>query len=150
MNGALRRVVFLCKPSALPDGLRSSHLNNRTGKETMVMNTSKLTTPASSTATATAAIPVAVQFRHMGESKRVTWLVNQMMEKFSKFPISGSTATVVVDETTTKKSGASFRSRSSYRSPASASMWLNRTNRPECMTAFIPLLLMCSTVLNAS
>ncbi|MDF7824194.1 HPF/RaiA family ribosome-associated protein [Pontiellaceae bacterium B12227] len=73
------------------------------------MNTSKLTTPAPSTGTATAAIPVNVQFRHMGESKRVTWLVNQMMDKFSKFPISGSTATVVVDETHHKEKKGVFQ-----------------------------------------
>ena len=75
----------------------------------MVMNTSKLTTPASSTGTATAAIPVKVQFRHMGESKRVTWLVNQMMDKFNKFPIPGSTATVVVDETHHKEKRGVFQ-----------------------------------------
>ena len=72
------------------------------------MNTSKLTQSASSTGTATA-IPVTVQFRHMGESKRVIWLVNQMMDKFSKFPIPGSRATVVVDETHHKEKRGVFQ-----------------------------------------
>jgi ribosomal subunit interface protein len=44
-------------------------------------------------------IPVEVQFRHMGESKRVQWLVEQMMEKFDKYPLAGAKAYVVVDET---------------------------------------------------
>ena len=44
-------------------------------------------------------IPVEVQFRHMRESKRVQWLVEQMMEKFEKYPLPGSKAHVVVDET---------------------------------------------------
>lgn len=35
----------------------------------------------------------------MAESKRVTWLVNQMMDKFTKFPLCGASATVTVDET---------------------------------------------------
>jgi ribosome-associated translation inhibitor RaiA len=73
------------------------------------MNTSKLTTTASSNGTSTAAIPVKVQFRHMAENKRVTWLVNQMMDKFSKFPIAGSTATVVVDETHHKEKKGVFQ-----------------------------------------
>ena len=45
------------------------------------------------------AIPVEVQFRHMPESKKVLWLVDQMMEKFEKYPLPGAKATVVVDET---------------------------------------------------
>lgn len=72
------------------------------------MTTSRLTNPASSTA-ASSAIPVKIQFRHMGDSKRVTWLVNQMMDKFTKFPIAGSTATVVVDETHHKEKTGVFQ-----------------------------------------
>ncbi len=45
------------------------------------------------------AIPVEVQFRHMLESKKVLGVVNQMMEKFEKYPLPGGKATVVVDET---------------------------------------------------
>ena len=48
---------------------------------------------------AESAIPVKVQFRHMTESKRVIWLINQMMEKFAKYPLSGAKANVVIDET---------------------------------------------------
>ena len=44
-------------------------------------------------------IPVDVQFRHMRESKRVQWLVEQMMERFDKYPLEGAKAYVVVDET---------------------------------------------------
>lgn len=44
-------------------------------------------------------IPVEVQFRHMPESKRVQWLVEQMMERFDKFPIGGAKAHVVVEAT---------------------------------------------------
>lgn len=44
-------------------------------------------------------IPVEVQFRHMRESKRVQWLVEQMMERFEKYPLPGAKAHVVVDET---------------------------------------------------
>lgn len=44
-------------------------------------------------------IPVEVQFRHMRESKRVLSLVEQMMEKFEKYPLPGAKAHVVVDET---------------------------------------------------
>ena len=44
-------------------------------------------------------IPVEVQFRHMRESKRVQWLVEQMMEKFEKYPLPGARVHVVVDET---------------------------------------------------
>lgn len=35
----------------------------------------------------------------MKESKRVQWLVEQMMEKFEKYPLPGAKAYVVVDET---------------------------------------------------
>jgi ribosomal subunit interface protein len=45
------------------------------------------------------AIPVEIQFRHMPESKKVIWLVQQMMEKFEKYPLFGAKVTVVVDET---------------------------------------------------
>ncbi len=44
-------------------------------------------------------IPVEVQFRHMRESKRVQWLVDQMMERFDKYPLPGAKAYVVIDET---------------------------------------------------
>ncbi len=44
-------------------------------------------------------IPVEVQFRHMRESKRVQWLVEQMMERFDKYPLAGAKAYVVIDET---------------------------------------------------
>lgn len=44
-------------------------------------------------------IPVEVQFRHMRESKRVQWLVEQMMERFDKYPLPGAKAHVVIDET---------------------------------------------------
>lgn len=64
------------------------------------MTTSTLTTPA---------IPVKVQFRHMAESRKVVWLVNQMMFKFEKFPIHGATATVIVDETHHKESQSMFQ-----------------------------------------
>ena len=73
------------------------------------MTTSKLTRPAPATENLTSAIPVKVQFRHMEDSKRVIWLVNQMMEKFSKFPIAGSSATVVVDETHHKENKGIFQ-----------------------------------------
>lgn len=74
----------------------------------MVMNTSKLTNPTSSTAVESG-IPVKIQFRHMAESKRVTWLVNQMMHKFTKFPIPGATATITVDETHHKEKKGVFQ-----------------------------------------
>ena len=73
----------------------------------MVMNTSKLTNPASSAMES--GIPVNIQFRHMAESKRVTWLVNQMMHKFTKFPIPGASATVTVDETHHKEKTGIFQ-----------------------------------------
>ncbi|MDF7800982.1 HPF/RaiA family ribosome-associated protein [Pontiellaceae bacterium B1224] len=44
-------------------------------------------------------IPVEIQFRHMKESKRVQWLVEQMMEKFDKYPLPGAKAYIVIDET---------------------------------------------------
>lgn len=44
-------------------------------------------------------IPVEVQFRHMRESKRVQWLVEQMMERFDKYPLPGAKVHVVIDET---------------------------------------------------
>jgi len=64
------------------------------------MTTSKL---------AASAIPVKVQFRHMAESKKVVWLVDQMMHRFEKFPIPGATATVVVDETHHKEKQGLFQ-----------------------------------------
>lgn len=76
------------------------------------MYTSKLTKNTSSNGPvmeAAAAIPVKVQFRHMGESKRVVWLVHQMMEKFTKFPISGASAVVTVDETHHKEKTGLFQ-----------------------------------------
>ena len=73
------------------------------------MNTSRLNKTASSTATAAAMIPVKIQFRHMDDSRRVTWLVNQMIDKFSKFPIVGASATVVVDETHHKQKKGVFQ-----------------------------------------
>lgn len=82
-------------------------VNNLTGKEMMVMNTSRLTNPASSDIES--GIPVKVQFRHMAESKRVTWLVNQMMHKFTKFPIPGASAHVTVDETHHKEKTGIFQ-----------------------------------------
>jgi ribosome-associated translation inhibitor RaiA len=45
----------------------------------------------------------------MDDSKKVVWLVNQMMNKFTKFPICGATATVVVDETHHKESQSMFQ-----------------------------------------
>ncbi len=74
----------------------------------MVMNTSKLTNPASPSANESG-IPVKIQFRHMAESKRVTWLVNQMMQKFTKFPIPGAAAQVTVDETHHKEKSGVFQ-----------------------------------------
>ncbi len=56
-----------------------------------------------------ATIPVKIQFRHMDDSKRVVWLINQMMDKFSKFPIVGATAAVVVDETHHKEKSGIFQ-----------------------------------------
>lgn len=44
-------------------------------------------------------IPVDIQFRHMPESKRVGWLVEQMMERFDKYPLHDARVQVVVDET---------------------------------------------------
>jgi len=44
-------------------------------------------------------IPVDVQFRHMHESRRVIHLVEQMMEKFEKYPLPGAKACIVVDKT---------------------------------------------------
>ena len=66
------------------------------------MNTSTQLKPASSyfkEHKTGATIPVEVQFRHMRESKRVQWLVEQMMEKFEKYPLPGARVHVVVDET---------------------------------------------------
>jgi len=71
------------------------------------MNTSKLTN--SNPSAAESGIPVKIQFRHMAESKRVTWLVNQMMHKFTKFPIPGASATVTVDETHHKETTGVFQ-----------------------------------------
>lgn len=48
---------------------------------------------------AVSSIPVKVQFRHMRESKRVQWLVEQMMGRFDKYPLGAAHAHVVVDET---------------------------------------------------
>ena len=76
------------------------------------MHTSNQTNSASSyerEPTVVSVIPVKVQFRHMAESKRVVWLVNQMMDKFSKFPMSGSNAEVVVDETHHRESKSIFQ-----------------------------------------
>lgn len=56
-----------------------------------------------------AAIPVEVQFRHMRESRRVVELVQQMMEKFEKYPLPGAKATVVVDETHHRESKSIFQ-----------------------------------------
>jgi ribosomal subunit interface protein len=66
------------------------------------MNTSTQLKPAASyfeEHQSDATVPVDVQFRHMRESKRVQWLVEQMMEKFEKYPLPGARAHVVVDET---------------------------------------------------
>jgi ribosomal subunit interface protein len=64
------------------------------------MNTSTQINPASSYFNGqNPMIPVEVQFRHMRESKRVVSLVEQMMEKFEKYPLPGAKAHVVVDET---------------------------------------------------
>lgn len=49
-------------------------------------------------------IPVEIQFRHMHESKRVIRLIEQMMEKFDKYPLPGAKAHVVIDETHHKES----------------------------------------------
>ncbi len=54
-------------------------------------------------------IPVDVQFRHMRESKRVLSLVEQMMEKFDKYPLPGAKAHIVVDETHHKESTGIFQ-----------------------------------------
>lgn len=70
------------------------------------MTTSKLTKPAPAFESG---IPVKVQFRHMAESKRVTRLVNQMMHKFTKFPIPGASAHVTVDETHHKEKTGIFQ-----------------------------------------
>lgn len=72
------------------------------------MTTSRTTNPASSEAFESG-IPVKVQFRHMAESKRVIWLVNQMMHKFTKFPIPGASAQVTVDETHHKEKTGIFQ-----------------------------------------
>ncbi|WP_372798609.1 HPF/RaiA family ribosome-associated protein [Pontiella sp.] len=72
------------------------------------MNTSRMTNPASSSVN-DSGIPVKVQFRHMDESKRVIWLVNQMMHKFTKFPIAGASAHVTVDETHHKEKTGIFQ-----------------------------------------
>ncbi len=54
-------------------------------------------------------IPVNVQFRHMRESKRVLSLVEQMMEKFDKYPLPGAKAHVMVDETHHKETTGIFQ-----------------------------------------
>ena len=54
-------------------------------------------------------IPVEVQFRHMQESKRVQWLVEQMMEKFEKYPLPGAKVHVVVDETHHREKASVFQ-----------------------------------------
>ena len=76
------------------------------------MNTSKQIHPASSyfnEQESSSAIPVEVQFRHMKESKRVLWLVDQMMEKFEKYPLPGAKATVTVDETHHREAKSVFQ-----------------------------------------
>ena len=72
------------------------------------MTTSKPTKSTPSTVVESG-IPVRVQFRHMAESKRVTWLVNQMTRRFEKFPIPGASATVTVDETHHRESKGVFQ-----------------------------------------
>lgn len=72
------------------------------------MTTSRLTNPNPSVETESG-IPVKIQFRHMAESKRVTWLVNQMMHKFTKFPIPGASVQVTVDETHHKEKTGIFQ-----------------------------------------
>jgi ribosomal subunit interface protein len=54
-------------------------------------------------------IPVKVQFRHMPESKRVLGVIDQMMEKFEKYPLPGAQVTVVVDETHHRESKGVFQ-----------------------------------------
>ncbi|MEE9368614.1 MAG: HPF/RaiA family ribosome-associated protein [Pontiella sp.] len=54
-------------------------------------------------------IPVEVQFRHMRESKHVLELVEQMMEKFEKYPLPNATVSVVVDETHHRESKGVFQ-----------------------------------------
>lgn len=54
-------------------------------------------------------IPAEIQFRHMKESKRVQWLVEQMMEKFDKYPLQGAKAYVVIDETHHRKKTGIFQ-----------------------------------------
>ena len=71
------------------------------------MTTSKLTN--SNPSAVESGIPVKIQFRHMAESKRVTWLVNQMMDRFTKFPIPGASAQVTVDETHHKEKTGIFQ-----------------------------------------
>ncbi len=76
------------------------------------MNTSTHIKPASSYFDghgSTAYIPVEVQFRHMRESKRVLWLVEQMMERFEKYPLPGAKAHVVIDETHHRQKSGVFQ-----------------------------------------
>ena len=76
------------------------------------MNTSTQLVPATSYFNGpelNSLIPVEVQFRHMRESKRVYELVEQMMEKFEKYPLPGATAHVVIDETHHRESKGVFQ-----------------------------------------
>ena len=74
------------------------------------MYTSKHNNSASSYLNETGScIPVDVQFRHMRESKRVQWLVEQMMERFDKYPLPGARAAVVIDETHHRESAGLFQ-----------------------------------------
>lgn len=66
------------------------------------------------------AIPVQVQFRHMPESKKVVWLVNQMMNRFTKFPIRGASAEVTVDETHHRESQSVFQVKMRLKVPGEA------------------------------
>jgi ribosome-associated translation inhibitor RaiA len=78
------------------------------------MYTSKRINSASSYLNGTetgAYIPVEVQFLHMRESKRVQWLVEQMMERFDKYPLGGAKAYVVVEETHHREKAGLFQVR---------------------------------------
>ena len=54
-------------------------------------------------------IPVEVQFRHMHEKRRVLGVIDQLTEKFAKYPLAGAKATVVIDETHHKESRGVFQ-----------------------------------------
>jgi ribosomal subunit interface protein len=102
LNIGLERVVYQRNTGVCTTVCMGLTFESTLRKGADVMYTSKQINPAPSyfnEHASDAAIPVEVQFRHMRESQRVVWLVDQMMEKFEKYPLPGAKAYVVVDET---------------------------------------------------